>query len=231
MTATAPIPPESLPAPATPRHGAVGLALVAGLSLLAGMTDAIGFLATGDFASFMSGNTTRLATDVAAGRWSTAAHLAAAIGVFVLGNAGGVLLQRLTRQRACVLLGLLALLLAVAASLPDARLAFLAGVFAMGMVNVVVEQVYGLPIGLTYVTGALSRFGRGLGRWLLGERRRGWGIQLVPWLGMLLGGVLGALLEARLGLAAWYASAGCAAILAVIFRLIPRSWQLGYLAS
>jgi len=214
-----------------PRHGAVGLALVAGLSLLAGMTDAIGFLATGDFASFMSGNTTRLATDVAAGRWSTAAHLALAIFVFVLGNVGGVLLQRLIRQRACVLLGLLALLLAVAASLPDASVALLVGVFAMGMVNVVVEQVYGLPIGLTYVTGALSRFGRGLGRWLLGERRRGWGIQLVPWLGMLLGAVLGALLEAHLGQAAWYASAACAAILAVIFRLVPRAWQLGYLAS
>lgn len=223
--------PGPLPAPTAPRHGAVGLALVAGLSLLAGMTDAIGFLATGDFVSFMSGNTTRLAADVAAGRWSAAAHLALAIATFVLGNAGGVLLQRLTRQRACLLLGLLALLLALAASLPGGRLALLLGVFAMGMVNAVVEQVYGLPIGLTYVTGALSRFGRGLGHWLLGVRRPGWGIQLVPWLGMLLGGVLGAVLEAGLGQAAWYASAVLAAALAVVFRSIPRAWQLGYLAS
>ncbi|WP_323156557.1 DUF1275 family protein, partial [Pseudomonas oryzihabitans] len=131
----------------------------------------------------------------------------------------------------CLLLGLLALLLVLAASLTAGRLALLTGVFAMGMVNAVVEQVYGLPIGLTYVTGALSRFGRGLGHRLLGERRRGWGIQLVPWLGMLLGGVLGAALEARLGLAAWYASAALAAALAVVFRLVPRAWQLGYLAS
>ncbi|MDK4198806.1 YoaK family protein [Pseudomonas sp. HR1] len=229
MHTSSPLPPAALPV--APRHGAVGLALVAGLSLLAGMTDAIGFLATGDFVSFMSGNTTRLAAEVAAGRWAAAGHLALAIGTFVLGNAGGVLLQRLTRQRACLLLGLLALLLALAASLPLGPLALLIGVFAMGMVNAVVEQVYGLPIGLTYVTGALSRFGRGLGHWLLGERRRGWRIQLVPWLGMLLGGVLGAALEAGLGLAAWYASAALAAILAVIFRLIPRAWQLGYLAS
>ena len=41
-------------------RGRVGLGLVASLSVLAGMTDAIGFLATGDFVSFMSGNTTRL---------------------------------------------------------------------------------------------------------------------------------------------------------------------------
>ncbi|MGC3218538.1 DUF1275 domain-containing protein, partial [Pseudomonas aeruginosa] len=38
-------------------RGRVGLGQVAGLSVLAGMTDAIGFLATGDFVSFMSGNT------------------------------------------------------------------------------------------------------------------------------------------------------------------------------
>ena len=36
-------------------------------------------------------------------------------------------------------------------------------VFAMGMVNAAVEHIEGLPIGLTYVTGALSRFGRGCG--------------------------------------------------------------------
>ncbi|MCS7958468.1 DUF1275 family protein, partial [Pseudomonas aeruginosa] len=45
-------------------RGRVGLGLVAGLSVLAGMTDAIGFLATGDFVSFMSGNTTRLAVSL-----------------------------------------------------------------------------------------------------------------------------------------------------------------------
>jgi len=40
------------------------LGLVAGLSVLAGMTDAIGLLALGDFVSFMSGNTTRLAVAI-----------------------------------------------------------------------------------------------------------------------------------------------------------------------
>ncbi|WP_323163388.1 DUF1275 family protein, partial [Pseudomonas viridiflava] len=43
------------------RRTGVGMTLAASLSVLAGMTDAIGFMATGDFVSFMSGNTTRLA--------------------------------------------------------------------------------------------------------------------------------------------------------------------------
>jgi len=213
------------------RHGLVGLALVAGLSVLAGMTDAIGFLATGNFVSFMSGNTTRLAADLGEGHWLAAVHLALAILVFVLGNAGGVLFQRLSGRRACLLLAFLALLLGLAACLPSAWVALLLAIFAMGMVNAAVEQVNGLPIGLTYVTGALSRFGRGLGRWLLGERRPGWRSQLVPWTGMLLGGVLGTLLELRFGLAALFASSALAAVLAVAFRLVPRGWQLRYLAG
>jgi len=57
--------PNTLPARTAKRlrlqmlRGRVGLGLVAGLSVLAGMTDAIGLLALGDFVSFMSGNTTR----------------------------------------------------------------------------------------------------------------------------------------------------------------------------
>ncbi|MGO7522689.1 DUF1275 family protein, partial [Rhizobium brockwellii] len=44
-------------------------------------------------------------------------------------------------------------------------------VFSMGMGNAAVEHIEGLPIGLTSVTGALSRFGRGIGRWIIGDRR------------------------------------------------------------
>lgn len=97
------------------------------------------------------------------------------------------------------------------------------------MINAVVEQVNGLPIGLTYVTGALSRFGRGLGRWLLGERRNGWRVQLVPWAGMLLGAALGAWLQQRLGLQAMAGSAALACLLALVSRFIPRAWQRGYM--
>ena len=212
-------------------RGRIGLALVAALSVLAGMTDAIGFMATGDFVSFMSGNTTRLAVAISDGEVSLIGRLCALVLAFIAGNALGIIISRFSGRRAITLLLLLAAMLSVSASLPHAgqTLALLTGIVAMGMLNAVVEQVNGLPIGLTYVTGALSRFGRGLGRWLIGERREGWRVQLVPWTGMFVGAVLGALLEQHLGLSALYFSALLATVIAVVTLIIPRRWQLGYM--
>ncbi|WP_313741035.1 YoaK family protein [Pseudomonas sp.] len=210
--------------------GRVGLALVAALSFLAGMTDAIGFLATGDFVSFMSGNTTRMAVAISQGEVQGLWRLGLAIVCFVLGNALGVMLARALRRRAAPLLVIVALVLA-SAVLPglDAFVALALAIVAMGMLNAVVEQVNGMAIGLTYVTGALSRFGRGLGRWLMGERHSGWRVQLVPWGGMLLGAVWGAWLQARLGTEALGVSAVMTLALAGIVVLIPRTWQRGYM--
>ncbi|MCH7418900.1 YoaK family protein [Pseudomonas mosselii] len=212
-------------------RGRVGLGLVAGLSVLAGMTDAIGLLALGDFVSFMSGNTTRLAVAISQADLALILRLALAILGFVLGNTLGVLLARRLNRRAAPLLLIVATLLAFAAAWPASITfpALIAATLAMGMLNAVVEQVNGLPIGLTYVTGALSRFGRGLGRWLLGERRDGWRVQLVPWSGMLLGAALGAWLQQRLGLQALTASCALACLLALVTVFIPRAWQLGYM--
>jgi len=194
------------------RRGRVGLGLVAGLSVLAGMTDAIGLLALGDFVSFMSGNTTRLAVAISEADASMVLRLSAAVLAWPL---------------LLVVTGLLGL----AASWPGTTTLapLLSAILAMGMLNAVVEQVNGLPIGLTYVTGALSRFGRGLGRWLLGERRAGWRVQLVPWAGMLLGAALGAWLQQRMGLQAMAGSAALACLLALLSGLIPRVWQRGYM--
>jgi len=105
----------------------------------------------------------------------------------------------------------------------------LCAALSMGMINAVVEEVNGLPIGLTYVTGALSRFGRGLGRWLLGERKPGWRVQLVPWLGMLIGAVVGALLQNRFGIAALAINGLVAAGLGTASLIIPRRWQRTYM--
>ncbi|MGC5703769.1 DUF1275 domain-containing protein [Pseudomonas sp. NFXW11] len=211
-------------------RGRIGLGLVACLSVLAGMTDAIGFMATGDFVSFMSGNTTRMAVAISEGQLGLVLRLALLVLTFVAGNALGVVISRLAGYRALpLLLGIAALLCAAAAWPFEQQLpALLAAIVAMGMLNAAVEEVNGLPIGLTYVTGALSRFGRGLGRWLLGERRNGWRVQLVPWSGMFAGAVLGALLEQHLGLKALYASGLFAALLGLVSLKIPRRWQLGY---
>lgn len=211
-------------------RGRVGLGLVACLSVLAGMTDAIGFMATGDFVSFMSGNTTRMAVAISDGELGLVLRLLLLVATFIVGNALGVVVSRLAGHRALPLLLSIGALLCASAAWPfEQHLpALLAAIIAMGMLNAAVEEVNGLPIGLTYVTGALSRFGRGLGRWMLGDRRNGWRVQLVPWSGMFAGAVLGALLEQHLGLKALYVSGLFAALLGVASLKIPRRWQLGY---
>ncbi|QYM99369.1 DUF1275 domain-containing protein [Pseudomonas protegens] len=211
-------------------RGRVGLGLVACLSVLAGMTDAIGFMATGDFVSFMSGNTTRMAVAISDGEPGLVLRLLLLVATFIVGNALGVVVSRLAGHRALPLLLSIGALLCASAAWPfEQQLpALLAAIIAMGMLNAAVEEVNGLPIGLTYVTGALSRFGRGLGRWMLGDRRNGWRVQLVPWSGMFAGAVLGALLEQQLGLKALYVSGLFAVLLGVASLKIPRRWQLGY---
>lgn len=212
-------------------RGRIGLALVASLSVLAGMTDAIGFMASGDFVSFMSGNTTRLAVAISDGDLGLTLRLIILVVTFVIGNALGIVIGRLGGRRTLPLLLCIATLLCLAAAWPyDTQLpALLAAIIAMGMLNAAVEEVNGLPVGLTYVTGALSRFGRGLGRWMLGERRNGWRVQLVPWTGMFIGAILGAVLEQHFGLRALFASGLLAAVLGVLSLSIPRRWQLGYM--
>ena len=212
-------------------RGRVGLMLVAGLSVLAGMTDAIGFMASGDFVSFMSGNTTRLAVAISAGDLGLTARLSLLVVTFILGNALGVVVSRLGKRRAPPLLLCIAALLCAAALWPlaDTLPALLAAIVAMGMLNAAVEEVNGLPVGLTYVTGALSRFGRGLGRWVLGERRNGWRVQLIPWAGMFVGAVIGALLEQQMGMRALWVSGALAGVLGLVSLKIPRRWQLSFM--
>ncbi|MGF0239143.1 YoaK family protein [Rhodococcus sp. IEGM1300] len=212
-------------------RGRIGMSLVAALSVLAGMTDAIGFMASGDFVSFMSGNTTRLAVAISVGDWSLTLRLLVLVATFIIGNALGIIVSRIAGRRALPLMLCVAMLLCTAASWPyDEQLpALLAAIIAMGMLNAAVEQVNGLPVGLTYVTGALSRFGRGLGRWILGERRDGWRVQLIPWTGMFAGAVLGAVLEHHLGLKALAVSGLLAGVLGLVSLKIPRRWQLGYM--
>ncbi|MDL5593869.1 YoaK family protein [Bacillus subtilis] len=212
-------------------RGRIGLAMVAALSVLAGMTDAIGFMASGDFVSFMSGNTTRLAVAISDGDVSLTLRLVILVATFIVGNALGLVIGRLGGRRALPLLLCIATLLCGAAAWPsEVQLpALLAAIIAMGMLNAAVEEVNGLAVGLTYVTGALSRFGRGLGRWIMGERRNGWRVQLVPWSGMFIGAILGAVLEHHLGLKALYASGLLAALIGLVSLKIPRRWQLGYM--
>lgn len=212
-------------------RGRVGLGLVAALSVLSGMTDAIGFLETGDFVSFMSGNTTRLAVAISDDNWGTVLRLAGAVMAFIVGNLLGVVVSHSTGRRTLPVMLFVSALLCAAALSPLAVQPFslYATIVAMGALNAAVEQVNGLPIGLTYVTGALSKFGRGLGRWMMGERVHGWRVQLVPWSGMFAGAILGATLHRHLAVDALWASAAIAFLLGIAALKIPRRWQLNYM--
>lgn len=210
-------------------RGRIGLALVACLSFLAGMTDAIGFTTTGDFVSFMSGNTTRLAVSLGQADYALAGSILALIGAFIVGNATGVIFARVVGQRAWPLLLFASGLLFGGTVAPSNFEALILAVISMGLINAVVEEVNGLPIGLTYVTGALSRFGRGLGRWVLGERRQGWRVQLIPWVGMLVGAAVGATLGASYSLNALAFSGLLSIGLCMVSVAIPHRWQRAFM--
>ncbi|MBX5155565.1 MULTISPECIES: YoaK family protein [unclassified Rhizobium] len=210
------------------RRTMTGIALVGSISFLAGMTDATGLLLTGDFVSFMTGNTTRAALALSQGNLYHAAVLISAILVFVLGNAAGIVVAHFSQRRIFVVLGCVGLVLALASMMTMQNLLlsrFYLIVLAMGMVNAAVEQIEGLPIGLTYVTGALSRFGRGIGRWIIGDRRIEWTIQIVPWGGMLLGAIAGALVTRLTGAYALWLVSLFAMVLALAAMFIPRPLQ------
>lgn len=213
------------------RRTGTGIALVAAISFIAGMTDAVGLHISGDFVSFMTGNTTRAAVSAEAGIYSHAAKLLVAIIAFVAGNAGGIVVAHKFERRIFAVLMAVGSLVAIAALLrgeSSGLVQFYLVVFAMGMVNAAVEHIEGLPIGLTYVTGALSRFGRGIGRFLLGDRSFDWGIQIVPWLGMLSGAICGAVLGAKLQSDALWVVAVAVFVVAIATLIIPRSLRQRY---
>ncbi|MEE9983958.1 YoaK family protein [Agrobacterium pusense] len=213
------------------RRTGTGIALVAAISFIAGMTDAVGLHISGDFVSFMTGNTTRAAVSAEAGIYSHAAKLLVAIIAFVAGNAGGIVVAHKFERRIFAVLMAVGSLVAIAALLrgeSSGLVQFYLVVFAMGMVNAAVEHIEGLPIGLTYVTGALSRFGRGIGRFLLGDRSFDWGIQIVPWLGMLSGAICGAVLGAKMQSDALWVVAVAVFVVAIATLIIPRSLRQRY---
>ncbi|OWW02089.1 hypothetical protein ATY81_22700 [Rhizobium sp. R72] len=216
------------------RRTATGLTLAGTISFLAGMTDATGLALTGDFVSFMTGNTTRAALSLGEGNLRHAAILLSAIMVFVLGNAVGIVIAHFSDRRTFAVLSCVSIALATASLMMGESMEmprFYLIVASMGMVNAAVEQIEGLPIGLTYVTGALSRFGRGLGRWIIGDRQMDWTIQIVPWAGMLAGAIVGALLTQIAGAAALWLIAVFAMLVALATLLIPKRTQSRFNAA
>jgi uncharacterized membrane protein YoaK (UPF0700 family) len=203
------------------RHLAIGAAA------LAGYVDAVGFLsANGYFVSFMSGNTTRLGVDLVTAP-QTAAIPALLILGFVLGVIGGALVAaKAGTQRKFAVLALVAAMLtggalATWSSMTIAALACL--VMAMGVLNNTFQKDGEVSVGLTYMTGALVRFGQGLAARMLGKATNGWEGWLLLWIGLTLGALGGAYGQLVWPTLALWLAALWAFVLAVFARRIAVS--------
>jgi uncharacterized membrane protein YoaK (UPF0700 family) len=196
------------------------------LAWVAGYVDAVGFLTlAGLFVAHMSGNTVRLGVFVGDGDWSFAAQRVVPIVFFALGVAVGIALaEALTRRSIPAparILGIEAVLLlafmvvgrtlldggeATAGSW-DYYLLAIVVVLAMGLQNVALRRVAGLPIHTTFVTGILT--------YIAEEAVHGWYARRDQrrddahtsfrrarfhsgvWLSYLAGGILGAFITLR----------------------------------
>jgi uncharacterized membrane protein YoaK (UPF0700 family) len=200
----------------TPRQRAwLAVPLVA----LAGCVDAIGWLRLQElFVSFMSGTSTMLGVALAEGRLDRAAALGTVVALFAAGTIAAAGLGRLAgRHRDAVVLGLVAALLGCGWLLPSEDGAGLpamayAVVPAMGALNLALPGVG----GITFVTGALTRFAEALMAALAGAGpHEAWLTQIAAWAALVAGAVVGAALETRIGTQALAVPAGFALLAAV----------------
>ena len=192
--------------------------LAAALAGLAGYVDAVGFLSADRyFVSFMSGNTTRLATELIADTPRAVIPALLILG-FVLGVAlGHIAADRAGIWRKPAVLGLVSALLAIgyALALAGQRAPMMAAlVLAMGALNTALRQGE-TPIALTYLTGALVRIGLGLGGLVTGRREEGLASFIALWLALACGAACGASLFLAYGPACLVLAVACG--LAVTF--------------
>ena len=202
--------------------------LAAALSTIAGFVDAMAFIELGGFfVSFMSGNSTRLGVGLA-----TDAHAAALAGGLIALFVCGVMLGAFANRDASKA-GALRVLVTVASALSVAglaagmgapALAIAALALAMGAENAVFQRDGEVSIGVTYMTGALVRFGQKLANALTGGPRYDWGPYLLLWMGLVTGAVLGALAFGAFGVGGvWFAAAAVVALAIVMWQMPERT--------
>lgn len=188
------------------------------LAMLAGFLDAIAFSLLGFFASFMSGNSTRLGVAIANGQTVDSATAAALLLAFIAGVIVAAVAARMggMRSRAAVLALVTALLTLAAAlsGIAPTALDLLLVAAAMGAMNGVFTASGEVTVGVTYMTGSLVKLGQRLAAALMGEGGRwDWVPYLYLWSGFVAGAVLGAGAYARIGLIAlWVAAAAAGAV-------------------
>lgn len=205
------------------------IAIAVCLAALAGFVDAIAFTSLGGFfASFMSGNTTRLGVGLGQGHGGDAVIA----GGLILSFIGGVILASVLvraageRQKAAVMAAVTALLLlaAIVAAVMPGPLVLVLLATAMGAENGVFHRDGEVTIGLTYMSGSLVRIGQKLAGALMGDADRwSWIPYLALWMGFIAGAVSGAACQWRWGWdALWLAALFAAALTLAIARVTGR---------
>lgn len=191
-----------------------GIAYAGGLTGIAGFVDGVAFLYLGGyFVSFMSGNSTRSAADLAQGLipgWLQAVSLVAS---FVLGVMLGTVVGKIRQWERRVLVlstSTLLLLLAALGSIPDGAGWTTAPLMAaaMGSMNVTYTRGGEVSVGLTYMTGTLVKMAQQLVAAFSGGSRTMWIPYAVLWSMITSGALAGALAYRWIGLESlWFAVA------------------------
>ena len=189
------------------------------LNFVAGWVDAVGFLAlvgsVRAFPSFMSGNSTKVVTDLVSGKTALAGMVAAVVLVFILGTIVSRLINNGARLRETAALAAVAgvLWLAGAGAVSHwsdyALLLLLA--FGMGMINRALQGSNGFTVH-TFVSSAVVTIGSDIADAISG--RGAWKQALLPL--RISGAFVGAILTLELGLfAALFGPAFAVSLLAL----------------
>jgi uncharacterized membrane protein YoaK (UPF0700 family) len=204
------------------------IALAILLAALAGFVDALAFTSLGGFfASFMSGNSTRLGVGLGSGSAYDAAIAASLVMSFVAGVILSSVVVRARpdrhQPRVMAIVTLLLTLAAVTAMVLPGPIVLLLLAAAMGAENGVFQRDGEVTIGLTYMTGALVRMGQKLAAALMGDPDRfGWVRYLGLWLGLVCGVVIGAESQFRWGWSALWLAPIFSAVLTLLLASMTR---------
>lgn len=204
------------------------IALAILLAALAGFVDALAFTSLGGFfASFMSGNSTRLGVGLGSGSAHDAAMAAALVMSFVAGVILSTILARAWPHRhqpvVMATVTLLLLLAAVVATLLPGPCVLLLLAAAMGTENGVFHRDGEVTIGVTYMTGSLVKMGQKLAGALMGDADRfGWLRYLGLWFGFVCGVVIGAESQFRWGWNALWLAPIFAGVLTLLLVSMTR---------
>lgn len=207
--------------------------MATGFAAMAGMVDAIGFLASGGFfLSFMSGNSTRLSIGLAEGApyvFMVAALILSFVGGVIAGSLTGYRDQTSPNKRQAMVLAAISALLFFApiiAGFGWLLPAICVAAFCMGAENTLYERDGSVSFGLTYMTGALVKIGQGVATLLRGGSKTAWLPYLFLWTGLVSGAVIGALLFSKYNLYSFWMPAALAAIFSIVSlraKPLPRS--------